>query len=432
MKGVEAAEVLTTAKCPLNCRYCYIPKTAAMGELHQNVISALEKGIFLDNLEKISGKNLKSLSFWGTEPSLTLDILKEKLNEIRQRFPYLKEIKFSTSMVMPEPILRFAEALEKVDPNIRFEVQVSIDGPDFITDKNRFAGAAEKIPENFFRLVSGMQNLKNKVDFRWKSTLCLENIIGLNEEPDKIDSYFNFFLFLEDKFKEINKNPNISLTAGSYLPTLAVPGRYTSEDGKIFADFLKKIHTKGFKSTYSGRLLRLFQSHEELGNKRRMFSCSGGDSNMGVENRLHICHRSFYLDEDQYINSIFRKAEMENWDISLFQKGNIDFLKKYYMPFPDNEYEKSRFQYILRGYHDFWPLILNTTKAMINELALAGQAEKAFLQNEEYATLFALFINTCLSCPMENILNTGCIHLPPLSLIKVFGNGAFREVLRSI
>ncbi|GAI99331.1 unnamed protein product [marine sediment metagenome] len=66
------------------------------------------------------------------------------------------------------------------------------------------------------------------------------------------------------------------------------------------------------------------------------------------------------------------------------------------------------------------------------ELALAGQAGHQYLENGELSTLFALFVTTGLSCPIENILNTGSIHLTPLSLLRMFGNGGFRELLHAI
>ncbi|GAI93613.1 unnamed protein product, partial [marine sediment metagenome] len=47
-------------------------------------------------------------------------------------------------------------------------------------------------------------------------------------------------------------------------------------------------------------------------------------------------------------------------------------------------------------------------------------------------TLFGLFVSTGLSCPIENMLNTGSIHLTPLSLLKMFGNGAFQELIYDI
>ena len=425
----EAAELLTTGQCPFNCRYCYIPKTSAMKNLHRDIIRDLKNNTFLDNLEKVMGKNLVYFSFWGTEPALTLKILQSKLKEISQRFPKLKQISFSTSMMLPEAIIDFAKALSKF--NVELDAQVSLDGPAFITDKNRFLGAAKKIPENFFKLVNMCQNISTKLDLRWKSTLTIDNIKEMNAKPGKIDDYFHYFQNLNQKFKKINQNKNITLQDQSYLPTLAVPGKYTSEDGKEFAKFLQKLHQKKYRSAYSNRLDRLLKFYDELGNKRKMFTCSGGDSNIGIGSHLHICHRTFYLDEDKYVESVLKEKDIENWDVSFFRAGTIDYLRKWYMPSVDKEIEKMKFDYIMRGYHDFWALAMASTEALVKELALCGQAELIFLENKNYLTIFNLFTNTCLSCPMENILNTGCVSFTPISILRLFGNGAFREIFQT-
>jgi len=424
-KKFEAVEILTTGFCPLNCHYCYIPKTTVMKGLHQEIIEKLKDDTYLNNIEKIAGNKIHCLAFWGTEPALTLNIIKKKLFEIHRRFPELEIISFSTSMMFWKPIRDFAEALTKYD--IKLNIQVSLDGPSFITDKNRFKGASKKVPQNFFKLVSSFQKISSKITFSWKSTFTPENIKEMNNNL-KIDEFFTYFERLNKKFKKINKNLNINLIEKSYMPTLAVPGKYTAENGKNFAIFLKKLHQKNYHTTYTGRLFRLINFQDELSNKKRMFTCSGGDTQVGVGSRFHICHRSFYLDDKRYVQSVLKKSEIENWDVSLFKKGSIDILKKWYIPEIGNKKEETRFKYIMRNYHDFWRFQVAYVKMIMIELALNNQAEKKFLENDDYLTLFALFVNTGLSCPMEAILNTGSIYLTPISLLRMFGNGAFQEI----
>ena len=425
----EAAELLTTGQCPLSCTYCYIPKVPVMQSLHSDIIKGLQDGTFLDNLEKIAGRNLAHLSFWGTEPALTLGIIEGKLDEIQARFPKVRNMSFSTSMVMPEPIIKFAKELER--RNIRLEVQVSLDGPAFIVDKNRFPGAAQRIPASVIRFVTAMQEANVAVDLRWKSTLTEGNIAEMEANPDLIDEYINFFREIEARVKEINKNKNIKMSEGGYVPSLAVPGKYTSEDGKIFASFLRKLHEKGYVSAYTSRLVRLFNFSDELGSKRKMFTCSGGDSNVGVGDSVHICHRSFYLNDDRYVKAVLDREEINNWDISIFTQGSVDMLKKWYTPRVDDEMKLMNFDYIMRGYHDFWAIKVASVEAMARDLALAGQAEELFLVNKDYLSLFALFMVAAHSCPMEAVLNTGSLQLTPVSLIRMFGNGAFREILKT-
>lgn len=426
----EAAELLTTGQCPLSCKYCYIPKVPAMQAVHADIIKGLEDGSFLSNLKKIVGDNLAFLSFWGTEPALTLPVLKTKLDDIERMFPKVKNISFSTSMVMPEPIVDFAKELEK--RGIKLDVQVSIDGPKFIIDKNRFPGASEKIPASILKFIQDMQKTNVQVDIYWKPTLTMDNIQSMNERPEEIDEYIGFFRDLEAKIREINTSSNVHMREGGYIPTLAVPGKYSSDDGKIFTEYLRKLHAKGYESAYTSRLKRIINFTDELGEKRKMFTCSGGDSNVGVGDSLHICHRTFYLNDPRYVQSVLEMRDMENWDISIFNQGMIDHLRAWYMPSVDDEMKLQNFDYILRGYHDFWEMKLSTIEVMTKELALAGQADPLFLENKDYMSLFSLFMASAHSCPMEAVLNTGSLQLTPVSMIRMFGNGAFRELIKTV
>ena len=426
---MEAAEILTTGWCPNNCEYCYIPKNVAMRELHREIIIDLKSGRYIERLKKVYGNGLKSLGFWGTEPSLTLDLIQPLLPQLTQAFPELNEMSFSTSMIAFESIARFVKALQGYD--IRLRIQVSLDGPAFITDKNRFKGAAEVVPKNLFALVSAIQDQKTKVEFHWKATLTTGNIREMNDDPPKIDEYYQYFGNLDKQFGEINQNKNVSLTRGSHIPTLEVPGNYTSEDGKNFAQFLRNLRHKKHRSVYSFRLGKLLDFWDELGTKKHMFTCSAGDSNSGISDNLHICHRSFYLDNDRYVNSVLQQGAA-NWDIQHLKVGTIDLLRKHYIVDTRQDAEVTRLKYVMRNYHDFWRLQMGYVNAMIMELALAGQANHQYLDNNELRTLFALFVNTGLGCPLENLLNTGSIHLTLLSMLRMFGNGAFQELLNDI
>jgi len=270
-----------------------------------------------------------------------------------------------------------------------------------------------------------------KVEFHWKATLTTENIKEMNNDPSKIDEYHQYFENLYTKFDETNHNMNVSLSRGSHIPSLEVPGNYTSEDGKDFAQFLRNLRHKGYKSTYSFRLKKLLDFWNELGIKKKMFTCSAGDSNNGISNNLHICHRSFYLDNDKYVNSVLQQDTV-NWDVQHLKAGTVDLLRKYYIVDTEQDAEVTRLKYVMRNYHDFWRLQMGYVSVMITELVLAGQANHQYLDNNELRTFFALFVNTALGCPLENILNTGSIHLTPLSMLRMFGNGAFQELLNDV
>lgn len=427
-KTMTAGEVLTSGWCPGDCVYCYIPKSEQMKALHEEIVERLQSGKYLDELEAVYGKNLQYLGFWGTEPVLTLPIIEKRIPEIFQRFPKLEFIGFSTSMLLDESVLEnFIRCL--IGRPIKLSIQISLDGPPWITDTNRAVGSADFIPKRFLRLVEAINDVdlgKLNVQFSFKPTHSIDNIQVFNRDKGKFKEYFEYFDRIIAGYKRIKKNKQVTLQ-GAASPTLVVPGKYTSLDGREFAEYLRQIHKLDRDTAYTSRLKRLFKFQDEL-YKKAMFTCSGGDSNFGVsDGRFHICHRTFYYDNEKYIEAVLREQDMGNWDVSVFNKGMVDHIVHNFIVPPEH---LTRFRYVLRGYHDFWELQFGYTAAMVTELALCGQADERYLTDEELMTWFVLFINGCLSCPMENLLNTGTLHFQTLSMIRLWSNGAFQELLR--
>lgn len=428
-KQTEAAEIVTTGYCPFNCSYCYIPKTEMMKEIHEKIRKWIKSGKFIDALEAQYGDRLKFLGFWGTEPTLTL--LEIPMEEVFERFPNLEDISFSTAMMTdPNILVEFTKNL--VGHKVRLKVQVSLDGPAWLTDTNRMPGAAKKIPENLKKVIELLSDtdLKDvKVEFSWKATHSIENIRGFLDQPERVKGYYDYFTTMNEMLEKANGNPNIT-PPKHFVPTLVVPGKYTSQDGRDFANYVKLIHKMGFETTYTGRLWRLFEYSDELV-KRRQFSCSAADSNLGLSKNVHMCHRTFYYDYPEYIKTILGAessvGNVENWDVTVFEKSSVDFINRNFIIDPNDKWELARFHYTMRGYHDFWRHQLAYCYSMIKELARAGQASEVFLEDEWLLNLFAVFLNVAMSCPMENLLNTGSIHLQPVSMIRMFGNGAFEE-----
>ena len=388
--------------------------------MHSRVEKSLADGTAFRKLRDNVGDGLTELGFWGTEPSLTLPIISEKLGRLKEMFPNLHTISFSTSLLQPERVIDF---IRQANGLFNIKVQVSVDGQ--FSDINRAPGTAQRIIDNS-RLMAGELKEYGNYLIRWKSTLTEGNIRSMVENPDMMDDYEAFFTRLMAGMKE--ENINARVTPGTHIPTLMVPGQYTSLTGKIFATFLKLYHERGYRTAYTYRLKRVLDYSGEI-RKRCMFSCSGGDSNCGIAENMHICHRSFYYDIPEYIESL-SGFDAGNWDVSNLSNGNIETLNRYFIV--KQPEDKARWNYVMRGYHDYWRLQVTSTIAMVRMLARAGQAEARFLTDNEYSRLFGYFINTALSCPTEGILNTGSMHVMPVSMIRMFGNGAYGELVHDL
>jgi organic radical activating enzyme len=449
IKTQKGAFIFSSASCHLNCKYCYIPKTDLMNGLNEEVRKTLDGKKNIENLKYFYGKRLEHLTLAGAEPTLNLDAFGKNIHTLLKFFPNLEKIFLTTSFLTdPFLILNFIRKLTELNRKIDFICTISLDGPFFITDKNRKKGASQSIINNYFRILKDVNKIdlkKTNLIFKFRPTLTLENINFFNENTVKLKEYFYFFEDIFQRFKKenINKKNNLFLDSTHFL---ALPGKYTSADGKtlkIFFENLRNLAKKNNKkrywkhaglslNKYTLRLNQLFKNQTKLFSMSPSFTCSAGNTawGIGIKNDLQICLATFFLQDEKYIESVLSQKNIDNWHISAFKKKTIEMAKNKYTVKIKDENNCTRLAYIMRNYHDFTRFKNSYIIAMIKELALAGQADKEFLEDDDLCFIFALFINSALSCPSENLLNTGVIHFAPVSMIRLFGNGAFLEVLK--
>ncbi len=439
---IVACEVFSAATCNMACAYCYIPKTPVIGDLHRRVASELASGRWIKTLKQVIGNRLEHIGLWGTEPTLVLDLVTPQVPDILKAFPNLKTVGFSTNLLQrPEVICDFAKALSAHTDKVKLDVQVSLDGPEWVTDANRHFGATSAIVAHLRKLFEGLgsSGLRITVGMRLKPTLMIENMRDMNTQ--RIEEWYSFFDGLLDMYQASVKDKEHLQFALEATPTFVVPGRYTSDDGREAAAFFRRVweleqrhrrqrvfkHLRGSLNQYVKRLHRLVRFHGDLTRHPSMMTCSAADTNMGLGlGRVHLCHRTFMLDQPEYVESV--EQSLNNWDVSLFEQGKIAIANRFIVD-ADARRDLARLWYVMRNYHDFYTLQVSYGVAVLKELAAAGQVSPVYGECEELAALLALFVATAFSCPAENLLNTGCLHFSPVSLFRLLGNGAFESVL---
>jgi sulfatase maturation enzyme AslB (radical SAM superfamily) len=436
-----ACEMFSSAICNLDCAYCYIPKTTEMKNIHQNIIHSLKTGSFLENAKKLYDNRLEHLSLWGAEPTMILKELSKVLPQFFDAFPRLKSLSFSTNFVKNIDImLDFIEKMPK-DRSLEFKIQVSLDGPKEITDVNRGTGATEAIEKNinyFYKQLNEIDLGKIKFYSNLKPTWDGDNISlfynDLTVLHRTVKYLKNFYKFLPPIS---NKNISVHYVA---CGTLALPGIYTVDDGRKWARICRELNKldkeDGNKMcnsylVYKMRIDRMLVLSKEYFNKFSMFTCSGGDSNWMLDDdgNIHICHRTAFSAKDKYIEEAL-KVDKKNRDIDYFKNGTLNLIKKNYIVNIDDQYEIDRLSYTMGGYHNFFKLKDSFNTAILTEMVLAGQANKCYL-NKEFAGLFTMFMNNSFSCPAEALLTNGSTHLIPVSIIRLFANGAFEEIFKA-
>ncbi len=410
---MEAVELMSAGTCNMDCAYCFIPKNETMAGIHKKIIEAMKDGTYLNYLKELKPAYL---SFWGTEPTLTMEYFIPLVKEL----PWLKEIKFSTNLLTNHmQIVELAKEVEKLK-NCKLDVQFSLDGPAYITDKNRHKNATDKIVSHFKEVRERLKNY-SFVDMHFKPTITIDNIRNDLDTLDKVIEWYRFF----DELADEKVYPP--------TPTFEVPGNYTSEDGKLAGEFFKRISEVkrlngkekflkyyGETNNYVLRFRKLLNFNRELQYKTRMFTCSGGDTQYGLDfnGNMHICHHTFYYDNPEYFELAYGNSEIK---IRGFK--NTSFHK-------DDEFNKSRVMYANRTCHDFITFRINSVVAMLKELALCGQASEDYMHNDDLCYLTGLFLNTVMSCPAENKMNTGSLHIIPVSLVRLLSNGCMKEIVK--
>jgi len=425
----QALTIFGAAKCTLECEYCYIRKTDDIKKIDLQVMKWLENPVLP---KSFNSDEVRTLSIWGGEPTLHLDIICKNLKKYQKLFPKLRGFSTSSNMTYSKHFDVFAKMLS--DNNYSLELQISDDSGLF-NKKNR--GVESKvIQKNTLRFIESLVKYNCNFSYHFKSTTSIENFELLVEHDDILMKYFDYFEDFAGKIKDIigSKKFNKMVTSA----TVVCPGAYTKDQGLLFfryldktLRFIKNDKFKHYKNTevvlnYPERWVRNLPRFIDFVNMQRTFTCSAGDSNILVDTlgNIHACHRTLFFAYEDHLNSLRRLDQVPNDDVEYLKTGLIDVFKKY----QEYDYEKLRLH--MRSMHDNYKQKISTTIAMIIELSLSGQILEKY-SDRQFAEVFALFLHSCSGCPIENFFVTSSWHLYPLSSIRLYGNGAF-EIIHDV
>jgi hypothetical protein len=438
-----ASELFSSGWCNLACKYCYIPKTDFLKEVHQDIIKKIQDDTYINILIDMFGEDLESISHWGTEPTLTVKLFKQFYEKAETVFPKLKGIKLSSNfMTPPENLFTFVTEVLSSNKEYDIDIQVSCDGPEFITDKNRIGGSTSKIINNCLELTRMLNesNFKHKVTMHLKPTFGADDIF-LCSNYDKMKEYYLFFEDFMKKWIEANKNKKI-LISRVVNPTIAMPGTYCVQDGKNFYNLnmnqqklkkeLKWEYIASPESSYFSRFKNKSNFFKEYFTKQRMFTCSAGDTCMGLGDiigNVHMCHATFYIDHPEYFVAA-KEYNLDPQTMEGIESGRVDQLKDKYIFNIEDDYAVTKCLYKTRLYNDFSANKLSSAVALALELAACKQINPIY-NNMEMAKMLAVVTQTT-ECPVNVLTITGSISSSTASILRLFGNGAFEEILKSV
>lgn len=433
--------IYTTAICNLNCVYCFIDKNSALQKIDKYLDDSYnqdEDYYFNFSKELFKRDKLEEMQFWGGEPFLAMHRAYKTVDKCINYYPNLKDFMASTNFVSKvffDEFYGLIKILGKYpERKFTFRLQISCDGPEYITDPSRGVGVTKKIQEHFPKLISELQEiLPDNVTLSafFKPTYDNSTIEKL-QNKQRVIEYFQFFEEFNNIFLSINKKSNLKFSLP--LPNTATPSPHTKQDGINFANYCRitrEIEKENDNKKYF-KYYKKITSFPIRGNSYKKDGCyqncngycGNGYTTLGLlpDKMISCCHNGFVDLISDYKKKVLEDSiHMSNVSIdkALFQSGHNKLI------FKANSKE---FDYYEKRIEEFVPKN-NTAKivnmaSMIRLLAINNQIDKKYAKPE--ASLKAAnFVSAVSSyCVRDNLSVTGSIYMYPVGLLKLFLNGA--------
>lgn len=428
----------TTATCNLNCSYCYIDKNPALQEI-DTILDNSFKDDYYFNFAKEIFKNplqLQEIQFWGGEPTLRLDRVYNLIPKFINYYPNLSTFMMSTNLTHDkwiEQYFGFLDVLGKFsEKKFTFKLQLSLDGPTYLNDKNRGKGTTEKFSKNFVKFISLIEDTLKKyqnitVEAFFKPTLDAVSIRYL-QNKENIIQYYQFFELYKDIAQKV-KVPNFRFTIS--IPNTACPSPHTVEDGKLFANLVKltrEIEIENEQHKYFKYYQKITPFGQDLPYQdgqihwNSVGACGTGKFVLGLlpNKMLSGCHSGFVE-----LISDYKRYCLETQDKERTISANTfisEGMSRHPLVFPVSELE-NYYKKIDCFYNTDYTQKVNSVN-FIMFLAKNGQIDSKYKDFHTAYVASNYLLNRVPYCIRDNIAMTGSIALPPIGLYKLFLNGA--------
>lgn len=412
---VKNLDFFFSSNCNLSCKYCYLLNNKEKLQNYNNDLNnKIVDGSFFNNVKNslkekgIDYLKIDSLSLWGAEPTLNSDNATSFLTQMFDYFENANSLFFSTNATLGlEKILPFIDFTLNYKRKIEIHLQISIDGPEWITKENR-----GKITDIIINTIIDLTKYlyDNKIDNVFivlKPTLSMKQIALLSENIDKLKDWYLFFEKLQDQIEQYNFNGKFNMIAS---PTIANPEEYSIQDGKNLALFLKnisKLDEKEFKY-YKKNNLYIYNVDQVNHPMKEIQLCSAGRGSYGIDKDgyIYVCHRDFTY---PIVNGIDK-----NIDVTRYVKSDLGFLQM--------DLKSTSFHNSIMSRYEFF-------KIVAIPMAKYGFIDKKYLYNEEALRILFKCVNNYV-CSFGQIDYTKELFVMYTGYLKLLGNGAVDELLK--
>ena len=176
-KNISSLSILSSSICNLNCSYCYIPKDSKVKDIQNSINKSIVDGSLLRYLtENYTIEKLESVGFWGAEPTLNIDNIYIFISNIIE-ISNLKEIVIPSNFTTnPENLINLIKNVISLNKKLYIKAQVSLDGPDYITDTTRGEGTTKKVLNNLIYMIEKL----NTIDLKGNTVEFFSNTISIS------------------------------------------------------------------------------------------------------------------------------------------------------------------------------------------------------------------------------------------------------------
>ena len=433
-----------TATCNLKCRYCYIDKSEILTKIDK-ILEESYKGNYYFNFMKEmfpDPNQLKTIEFWGGEPSYGLHRVIPTIKSAIKYYPLLHDFTMSTNLTTDIGLQDFFDFLlifkDFPERKFVFNLQLSLDGPTAINDLNRGEGTTKKFTQHFsellFKVSDILDNIPNLfINAYFKPTLDASSIAQL-QTKEAVINYFKFF----EKYKMISDqyvtSTNWSLSIPN--PNTATPSPHTVQDGKNFANFISICKDIVIKENMGRPYFKYPRNIVPFADCRPCCSnalltggcgtCGSGSIVVGLlpNHLISSCHSGFVDLLSDYRQKCEEQKDLvdRTIDFEIFLNKGIKN-KALHTLSEYQEYEKQMQAFNMEARFQVAELA-----SLIQLYAFAGQIDSKYSDQTE-AILAAHFIHDhTAACVRDNLGATGSKFLFQVGYLKLFLNGAKESI----
>lgn len=231
-------DIYFSAACNLNCIYCHMPHIQS----NKEIIKALQDGSFAQKVNAALEPSIERIGIWGFEPTINGEYFKDFIYTILDNNPQIKYIfmptngtnKFYRNFVIP-----LNDYCLNNKHKLIFEIQIGLDGPEKMHENHTHNWVShDYLITNIDELCSYFQteNKYFRVKLFNKSTLTKND---LYTDPNEWWKYMRKINSIFKRYENYSLKINLMNP-----PTIAMPGKYTKEDGQELVKWQLKFNTK--------------------------------------------------------------------------------------------------------------------------------------------------------------------------------------------